>query len=125
MPQHTIGEQAQRQDWCGDLPIKDANIGGNRHLIIDVACTHEFGGNHFTDVGRNGQLRDPDVNKLLETTACTKAAWYREAYANLLGTTYALLSTSGQIGDSCASFTSLPTGAPCGHLTTWGCRAWH
>ena len=35
---------------------------------------------------------DPaDVNKLLETTAHTKVAQYREAYANRPGTTYALL----------------------------------
>jgi hypothetical protein len=70
-------------------------------MIIDVACTHEFCGNHFTDVGRNGQLRDPDVNKLLETAARTKVARYREAYANRPGTTYAFLpcvmSTSGRI----------------------------
>jgi hypothetical protein len=84
-----------------DLLIKDANIGGNRHLIIDIACTHEFGGNHLTDVGRNRQLRDPDVNMLLETTARTKVARYHEAYANRLSTTYAFLPcvmlTSGQI----------------------------
>ena len=64
-------------------------------------CTHEFCGNHSTDVGRNGQLRDPDVNKLLETAARTKVALYRDAYANRPGTTYAVLpcvvSTSGQI----------------------------
>ena len=30
----------------GDLLIKDANIGGDRHLVIDIACTHEFSGNH-------------------------------------------------------------------------------
>ena len=85
----------------GDLLIKDANLGGDRHLVIDIACTHEFGGNHRRDIGRNGQLRDHDVNKLLETTARTKVARYREAYANRQGTTYAFLpcvmSTSGRI----------------------------
>ena len=85
----------------GDLLIKDANIGGDRHLVIDIACTHEFCGNFRRDVTRNGQLRDSDVNKLLETTARTKVERYREAYANLPGTTYAFLpcvmSTSGRI----------------------------
>ena len=33
----------------------------------------------------NGQLRNHDVNKLLETTARTKVARYREAYANRQG----------------------------------------
>ena len=46
----------------GDLIINDVN----RHVMADVALTHEFCGNHLTDVSRNGQLRDPDVNKLLE-----------------------------------------------------------
>jgi hypothetical protein len=66
----------------GDLLIKDANIGGDRHLVIDIACIHEFGSNHRRDIGSNGQLCDHDVNKLLETTARTKVARYREAYAN-------------------------------------------
>ena len=56
----------------GDLLIKDSNIDGHQHLVIDIGCTHEFCGNHLRDVGRNWQLRDPDVNKLLETTAHTK-----------------------------------------------------
>ena len=85
----------------GDLLIKDANVGGNRHLIIDIACTHEFCGNTCKDVTRNGQLRDRDVNKILETTARTKVERYRDAYANRSGTTYAFLpcvmSTSGRI----------------------------
>ena len=75
----------------GDLLIKDANLGGDRHLVIDIACTHEFGGNHRRDFDRNGKLRDHDVDKLLETTARTKVARYREAYANRPGTTYAFL----------------------------------
>jgi len=37
----------------GELLIKDAKIGDNRHLIIDVACTHELCGNHLLDVGLN------------------------------------------------------------------------
>ena len=70
-------------------------------LIIDVACTHEFGGNHLRDVTRKGQLRDPNVNKLLGATARAKVTRYREAYAKRSGTTYAFLpcvmSTSGRI----------------------------
>ena len=93
--------KASSKTGRGDLLIKDANIGGDRHLVIDIACTHEFCGNIRTDVTRNGQLRDSDVNKLLETTARTKVARYREAYANRPGTTYAFLpcvmSTSGRI----------------------------
>ena len=42
----------------GDLLIKDANVnhnvGGDRHLVIDIACTHDLCGNHLRDVGRNG-----------------------------------------------------------------------
>ena len=56
----------------GDLLIKDANIAGDRHLVIEIACTHEFSGSHLRDVGRNGLLRDPDVNKLLETTEVSR-----------------------------------------------------
>ena len=52
-------------------------------------------------MGRNGQLHEPDVNKLLETTARAKVAQYREAYANRPGTTYVFLpcvmSTTGRI----------------------------
>ena len=74
-------------------------------MVIDIDCIKEFCGHHLRDVGRNRQLRDPDVNKLLETTgsrlgARTKVARYREAYANQ-GTAYASLpcdmSTSGKI----------------------------
>jgi len=50
-------------DILANLLMKNDNIGDNP--IIDVACTHEFCGNYFTDVGRNWQLC---VNKLLETT---------------------------------------------------------
>jgi len=94
-------KKANSKTGRGDLLIKDANIGGDQHLIIDVTCTHEFCGNHLRDVGRNGQLRDHDVNKLLETTARTKVTRYCEAYATRSGTTYAFLpcvmSTSGRI----------------------------
>ena len=53
---------------------------GRSILAIDIACTHGFSGNHRRDVTRNGQLRDSDVNKLLETTARTKVERYRDSY---------------------------------------------
>ena len=53
-------------------------------------------------MSRNGQLRDPDVNKLLESAARTPlVARYRDGYANQPSNTYAFLpcvmSTSGRI----------------------------
>ena len=57
-------QKANGKTGRGDLLIKDANVGGARHLVIDIACTHEFCGNNCKDVTRNGQLREPDVNKL-------------------------------------------------------------
>ena len=56
----------------GDLVLKNVNLGGHRHLIIDVALNHEFGGNHMADVTRNGALRAADPAKLLEATDRTK-----------------------------------------------------
>ena len=53
-------------------PAPDALCRVDTVPVIDIACTHEFCGNHRRDVIRNGQLRDSDVNKLLETTARTK-----------------------------------------------------
>ena len=38
--------------------IKDAHLGGQRDLVADVVCTHEFGSSHLADVSINGQLRD-------------------------------------------------------------------
>jgi len=56
----------------GDLVLKNVNLGGHRHLIIDVALNHEFGGSHMADVARNGVLRAADPAKPLEATARTK-----------------------------------------------------
>jgi hypothetical protein len=56
----------------GDLALKNVNLGGHRHLFIDVALNHEFGGNHMAVVTRNGALRAADPAKLLEATARTK-----------------------------------------------------
>ena len=85
----------------GDLVIKHANIGGDTNLIIDVALTHEFGGNHMVDVSLNGQLRHAKPDTLLEATARRKVRRYREAYATRAGVSYAFLpcvmSTSGRI----------------------------
>jgi len=75
----------------GDLVLMNVYIGGHRHLIIDVALNHEFGGNHMADVTCNGALRAADPAKLLEATARTKIARYREGYANRNGVTYAFL----------------------------------
>jgi len=56
----------------GDLVLKNVNLGGHRHLIMDVALNHEFGGNHMADVARNGALRAADPAKFLEATARIK-----------------------------------------------------
>ena len=48
------------------------HLGGRRHLIIDVAVNHEFGGDHLADVSRNGALRDAQPSRILERTARTK-----------------------------------------------------
>ena len=34
---------------CGDLVVKYAHLGGFRDLVVDVVCTHEFGGSHLAD----------------------------------------------------------------------------
>ena len=60
-------KKANGMTGCGDLLIKDANIGDNRQIIIGRK-----------EVGRIGQLRDPDVNKFLEATARTKVTQYRD-----------------------------------------------
>ena len=97
-------------------------------MIVDAAFIHEFCGNHLADVSRNGQLRDPDVDRLLEKAARTKVARYRDAYANRPGTTFAFLpcamSASGRIhGELLRRLSSLPTGAPDGTLPTWGMKS--
>jgi len=73
----------------GDLVLKNVNLGGHRHLIIDVALNHEFGGNHMADVTRNGALRAADPAKLLEATARTKigACGSRQAFGQGVETT--------------------------------------
>ena len=85
----------------GDLVVKDAHLGGFRDLVVDVVCTHEFGGSHLADVSLNGQLRDHDPNRLLENEARKKVERYRDGYANRNGTTYAFLpcamTSSGRI----------------------------
>jgi hypothetical protein len=56
----------------GDLVLKHVNLGGHRHLVLDVAVNHEFGGDHLADVSRNGALRDAQPSRILESTARTK-----------------------------------------------------
>ena len=51
-----------------------------RHVIGDTALIHEFCGNHLADVSRNGQLRDPEVNKLFENAVRTKAVQYHNLF---------------------------------------------
>jgi hypothetical protein len=64
----------------GDLVVKDAQLGGFRNLVVDVVCTHEFGGNHLEDVSLNGQLRDYDHNRLLQNEARKKVERYRDVH---------------------------------------------
>jgi hypothetical protein len=80
---------------------------GHRHLVIDVAINHEFGGDHLADVSRNGALRDVQPGRILESTARTKVDRHRDGYAAIK---YAFLpcviSTSGaSTASSCASST--------------------
>ena len=49
-------------------------------MMIEVAC---ICGNNLRDVGRNGQLRDRDVNKLLETAVRPRVTRYREAFVKV------------------------------------------
>ena len=78
--------------------IKHVNLGGHRHLILDVAVNHEFGGDHLADVSRNGALRDAQPSRILESTARAKVDRYMAGYADLK---YVLLpcviSTSGRL----------------------------
>jgi len=82
----------------GDLVLKNVNLGGHRHLVIDVAVNHDFGGDHLADVSRNGALRDAQPGRILESTARTKVDRYRAGYAAI---NYAFLpcviSTSGRL----------------------------
>ena len=60
-----------------DLVVKDTHLGGFRDLVVDVVCTHEFGGSHLADVSLNYQLCDhnpltPTWTKE-RTLACTYA----------------------------------------------------
>ena len=100
----------------GDLFIKDVNLGGTRNVIVDVAFIHELCSTHRADVSRKGQLRCQQIPR--DRGAHPKVVQYRDAYANRHGNTYAFpassLSWAGYMGSSCASSTSLPTGAPNG-----------
>ena len=63
------------------MVLKNVNLGGHRHLVLDVAVNHEFGGDNLADVSRNGALRDAQPDRILENTARTKVARYRPGYA--------------------------------------------
>ena len=82
----------------GDLVLKNVHLGGRRHLIIDVAVNHEFGGDHLADVSRNGALRDAQPSRILERTARTKVDRYRAGYAALQHAFLpCVISTSGRL----------------------------
>jgi len=84
----------------GDLQIQNINLAGRTHLVIDVACVHDFSGDCWRDVRRNGQLRYDDPDMLLNNAADAKVRKYREAYAapdRLLAFLPAIMSTSGRI----------------------------
>jgi len=97
----------------GDLVLKHVNLGGHRHLVLDVAVNHEFGGDHLADVSRNGALRDAQPSRILESTARTKVDRYRAGYAALK---YAFLpcviSTSGRLHGEFLRLLYTPTAAP-------------
>ena len=84
----------------GDLQIQNINLPGKTHLVIDVALVHDFSGDCWRDVRRNGQLRYADPDMLLNNAADVKVWRYREAYAapdRLLAFLPAIMSTSGRI----------------------------
>jgi len=98
----------------GDLVLKHVNLGGHRHLVLDVAVNHEIGGDHLADVSQNGALRDSQQSRILESTARTKVDSYRAGYAAIK---YAFLPcvippAGASTASSCASSTSSPTAAP-------------
>ena len=82
----------------GDLVLKNVNLGGHRHLVLDVAVNHEFGGDNLADVSRNGALRDAQPARILENTARTKVARYRAGYAEIRHAFLpCVISTSGRL----------------------------
>ena len=67
-------EKSNGKPGRGDLVVKDDRLGGFLDLIVDVVCTHKFGGSHLADASLNGQLRDHDPNWLLKNEARKKAS---------------------------------------------------
>jgi len=67
--------QTNGKTGMGDSVLKSVERGGHHHsCVIDAAITHEFGGNHTTDVSHNGQLRDADAAKTLEASVRSNAS---------------------------------------------------
>ena len=65
-----------------------------------MALVHDFSGDYWRDVSRNGQLRYADPDMLLNNAANVKVRKYREAHAapdRLLAFLPAIMSTSGRI----------------------------
>ena len=71
----------------GNLVVKNARLSGFLDLVVDIACTHEFGRSHLADVSLNGQLREHDPNRLLEN----EVDRYKDGYSNRNGITDAFL----------------------------------
>jgi len=73
---------------------------GKADMVIDVSLIHEWSGDCWRDVHRNGQLRHADPDTLLNNAAEVKVRKYREAYAapdRRLAFLPAIMSTSGRI----------------------------
>ena len=84
----------------GDLQIQNINLADKTHLVIDLALVHDFSGDCWRDVSRNGQLRYADPDMLHNNAADVKVRKYREAYAapdRLLAFLPAIMCTSGRI----------------------------
>ena len=97
----------------GGLLFKDANVGGHRDLIIDIAFTQR---QPLCGRGPQRAAARPRCQQAPRDHGTHQGGAVPRGICQP-GTTYALLpcamSTSGGIqGGSCASSTSLPTGAP-------------
>ena len=97
----------------GDLVLKHVNLGGHRHLVLDVAVNHEFGGDHLAEVSRNASRRaakqDPREHRShqggpLQGRICRSQI----RLPDLRHLHQRVASTAS----SCASSTSSPTAAP-------------
>ena len=83
----------------GQRSVGDLVINGFRDLVVDIACTHEFGGSHL-DVSLNGQLRDMTPTGSCRIRHTKRWSATRDGY-DQHGTTLAILpcamTSSGKI----------------------------